>query len=503
MATRPRRLSLQDAFTSQICPPGLPGVRPTSISATGEDLLSHMHAGTSGFLGLFDSAGTPRRPMLRARRTSAPVGATVPPQTPFSSITDIPARSNAADWFTRPSGDPASSMPPVGVRRMSEVHTGPHLSPRKSIRLDASLHDSAPLAADHPSLRKPPDAAQFGQLHTAAPDAAAADPFAPAPLDTLMPGLHLPAPQHRLRRQSDTDLLSGPTAATALAPDTDLEGLRQLLSTDASTHRQAISASLPPRMASLETANCAAMPTSGGGAAESKPLGPPHAEGVAEALLDSDPGMRCVSYSFPSVSPSQASPVGSAAGAGGGPPWTHGTDAGPGANFAASGVGPVLSGLREGSGSDFGDVAGFGSRQLQARSLADLQPFRPFAGLDRDGAGYQERGIQRSLSARECPAVSGAGQAAAAAAGGSGCEAPGTIRSPHATTGCRRSCLNRGRAPNACRQTMCCMMCMRLVWSVAWRCCADDGWDQGPQWCESGAEHFRAGVPNKPKRTSM
>lgn len=443
VATRPRRLSLQDAFTSQICPPGLPGVRPTSISASGEDLLSHMHAGTSASLGFFDSAGTPRRPMLRARRTSAPVGAAVPPQTPFSSIADIPARSNAADWFTRPPGDPASSMPPVGVRRMSEVHSGSHLSPRKSIRLDTSLQDAAPLAADHPTLRKPADPSQFAQLHVPAPDTAAADPFAPGPLDTLMPGMHLPAPPHRLRRQSDTDLLSGPTAAAALAPDTDLEGLRQLLSMDASAQRQAISASLPPRMASLETPN-RTMPPSGSGVAESKPLGPPHAEGVAEALLDSDPGMRCVSYSFPSVSPSQTSPVGSPAPAGaGGLPWSHGTDAGLGVNLA--GVGPLLSGLREGSGSDFGDVAGFGSRQLHARSLADLQRFGPFPGLDRDEAGYQEGGMQRSLSARECPTEAGTGQAGEGAASGSGYEASGAIRSPRAAT-------SRLRDPRLCAQ---------------------------------------------------
>lgn len=386
-----------------------------------------MHAGASNASGMFDPAsGTPRRPMLRARRTSAPVGASVHPHTPFSSIAEIPPRSNAADWFTRPPGDPVPAMPLVGVRRMSDAHNGPHLSPRKSMRLDASLHEAAPMPADN--LRNPADPVTYTHLRPPTPDAAVQDPFAGGPLDALLPSLqHLPPPAHRVRRQSDTDLLPG---AAAVAPDTDLEGLRQLLSADNPAQRQALSALLPPRMASLEVSQ-GALPPPGGGAAESKPSGPPRAEGVAEALLDSDPGMRCVSYSFPSVSPSQASPVGSSEPAGGaGPPWNHGADGGLGENLSAVGFGPLLSGFREGSGSDFGDVARLTGRQLHAlgsmpRSLADLQGCGPLGGLDRDGAGFQEGGLQRSLSARECPVGSAPGGAAAGTVGGSGYDTTG------------------------------------------------------------------------------
>lgn len=429
IAARPRRLSLQDAFTSQICPPGLPGTRPNSISATGEDLLSHMHAGASGPLGTHDPMCPPHRPMLRARRTSAPVGA-AHLQTPFSSIAELPARSTAADWFTRPAAEPCSAMPPVGVRRTSEVHSAPHLSPRKSLRLDASLHDGTSSPQDSAAP------AQYTHLRPAAPDDAGPDPFATGPLDGMMPSLvHRPVATNRLRRQSDTDLLPGPSGGAALAPDLDMEGLKQLLSTDASANRQAISASLPPRMAGVELPQ-RARPTAGAAGAESNGPAPPRAEGVAEALLDTDTGMRCISYSFPSVSPSQASPVGSPAppggGRGGNALWSVGADADAAATLAGIGIGQVLTGAREGSGSDFGDIAGGVGRQRHGlgampRSLADLRhDCGLLSGLERDGGGPSTVAMQRSLSARECPTADAITDPAEAGAPGSGCEANGT-----------------------------------------------------------------------------
>eukprot|EP00892_Ulva_mutabilis_P002245 jgi/Ulvmu1/12020/UM083_0033.1 len=451
---RPRRLSLQDAFTSQICPPGLPGGRPNSISATGEDLLSHMHSGASGSIGAQDPMYPSHRPMLRARRTSAPVGAAAHLLTPFSSIAELPARSNAADWFTRQAPEPGAAMPAVGVRRTSEVHSAPHLSPRKSLRLDVSLHDGAT------SPRQSTAPLQYPQLRPAAADAPGPDPFAAGPLDSMVPTMpHLPPAAHRLRRQSDTDLLRGPGDGAALAPDSDLEGLRQLLSTDASASRQAISASLPPRMASVEGSQ-RGRPAAGAPAGETQGTAPPRAEGVAEALLDTDTGMRCVSYSFPSVSPSQASPVGSPeppgdGRSGAGTLWNLGTDGG------AFGVGRVITGTKPGSSSDFGDVAGGMAWPLHGvgampRSLADLRhECGSLSALDRDGDGAATVGMQRSLSARDCPTIDGPSPNDDSAAPGSSCEA------------------------------------------------TDKACDNRITWPGSRAEHFRVMFENKAKRTSM
>lgn len=419
VSTRPRRLSLQDAFTSQICPPGLPGVRPTSISATGEDLLSHLRTGASGAMGMFDSAGTPRRPMLRARRTSAPVGAASTAHGLFNSIADITNRSGATDWFTRPAGETLPAMPSLGIRRMSEAHSGPHLSPRKSMRLDTSLQDIASRSVD--ALPKPIDNAQYAHLRSSPVDVPVQDPFAADSFpsyqsDALMPSLQpMPAPGHRTRRQSDTDLLSGRPGGAALGADNDLEGLRQLLSTDAATHRQALSASLPPRIAGLDGSQLA-QPGGGSGAVESKPAGLPHSEGVGEAL-DGDRGMRCLSYSFPSTSPPGVSPVSSPAAAA----W-NGTDESLEARMAVSSIGMPLADSREGSGSDFGDIVRGSGKRMDA--FAPMQhrlvnvPFRSQAdGLTPERAGYRTVGMQRSLSARETPTDDGMSCLAAGAAG--------------------------------------------------------------------------------------